>query len=90
MMNGNFYWGCVDEQRVVHEHHVNPSTSIMDVAPTLKQLNLRIERGEFVSIVGDVGVGKSSLLQALIGEMIYDVDSPPPLIMLKGSIAYVS
>ncbi|KAJ8457503.1 hypothetical protein ONZ45_g18288 [Pleurotus djamor] len=35
----------------------------------LKDLSLRIERGSFVAIVGRVGSGKSSLLQALIGEM---------------------
>ncbi|KAL4258198.1 ATP-binding cassette transporter C, partial [Pleurotus pulmonarius] len=35
----------------------------------LTNLSLEIERGAFVSIVGRVGSGKSSLLQALIGEM---------------------
>ncbi|KAI0087237.1 multidrug resistance-associated ABC transporter [Irpex rosettiformis] len=35
----------------------------------LKDLNLKIPKGAFVAIVGRVGSGKSSLLQALIGEM---------------------
>ncbi|KAF4584938.1 hypothetical protein EYR40_001764 [Pleurotus pulmonarius] len=35
----------------------------------LTNLSLEIERGAFVAIVGRVGSGKSSLLQALIGEM---------------------
>ncbi|GJJ12903.1 hypothetical protein Clacol_007149 [Clathrus columnatus] len=35
----------------------------------LTNLNLRIPRGSFVAIVGRVGSGKSSLLQAMIGEM---------------------
>ncbi|TBU42097.1 multidrug resistance-associated ABC transporter [Dichomitus squalens] len=35
----------------------------------LKDVNLKIPRGSFVAIVGRVGSGKSSLLQALIGEM---------------------
>ncbi|EMD36548.1 hypothetical protein CERSUDRAFT_115579 [Gelatoporia subvermispora B] len=35
----------------------------------LKDVKLKIPKGAFVAIVGRVGTGKSSLLQALIGEM---------------------
>jgi ABC-type multidrug transport system fused ATPase/permease subunit len=35
----------------------------------LKNVNLKIPKGAFIGIVGRVGSGKSSLLQALIGEM---------------------
>jgi len=35
----------------------------------LKDINLDIPRGSFVVICGRVGSGKSSLVQALIGEM---------------------
>ena len=35
----------------------------------LKDLRLQVPKGAFVAIVGRVGSGKSSLLQALIGEM---------------------
>ncbi|KAI0701717.1 multidrug resistance-associated ABC transporter [Earliella scabrosa] len=35
----------------------------------LKDLKLRVPKGAFVAIVGRVGSGKSSVLQALIGEM---------------------
>ena len=38
---------------------------------TLKEIDLTIHKGEFVCIIGDVGSGKSSLLQALIGSMLY-------------------
>jgi ABC-type lipoprotein export system ATPase subunit len=34
-------------------------------------LNLEIKKGEFVCIIGDVGSGKSSLLSALIGDLLY-------------------
>lgn len=38
---------------------------------TLKNLDLEVNKGEFLCIIGDVGSGKSSLLNALIGDMIY-------------------
>jgi ABC-type nitrate/sulfonate/bicarbonate transport system ATPase subunit len=37
----------------------------------LKNIDLSIKQGEFVCIIGDVGCGKSSLLQAVIGDMMY-------------------
>ncbi|KAF8932135.1 Canalicular multispecific organic anion transporter 2 [Haplosporangium gracile] len=37
--------------------------------PTLQQINLTIKSGSLVAIVGRIGQGKSSLLNALIGEM---------------------
>lgn len=37
----------------------------------LKSLNLHIPKGKFVCIIGEVGAGKSSLLSALIGDMLY-------------------
>ena len=38
---------------------------------TLKNLDLSIKQGEFVCIIGDVGSGKSSLLNAIIGDLQY-------------------
>ena len=38
--------------------------------PTLHNINLNIRRGSLVTIVGTVGSGKSSLLAALLGEML--------------------
>ena len=38
---------------------------------TLRDLRLSIKKGEFVCIIGDVGSGKSSLLQAIVGDMIF-------------------
>lgn len=42
---------------------------------TLKSMGITIRKGEFVCIIGDVGAGKSSLLNAIIGELMYA--SPP-------------
>ena len=38
---------------------------------TLKDIDIKIKHGEFVCIIGDVGSGKSSLLSALIGDLLY-------------------
>jgi ABC-type nitrate/sulfonate/bicarbonate transport system ATPase subunit len=37
----------------------------------LRKIDLKVKKGEFVCIIGDVGSGKSSLLSAIIGDMIY-------------------
>ncbi|GMT15827.1 hypothetical protein PFISCL1PPCAC_7124, partial [Pristionchus fissidentatus] len=36
---------------------------------TLKKLNLRVEKGTFIAVMGSVGAGKSSLLSAICGSM---------------------
>ena len=35
---------------------------------------MSVQRGEFICIIGDVGAGKSSLLNAIIGDLIYIPD----------------
>jgi ATP-binding cassette, subfamily C (CFTR/MRP), member 1 len=37
----------------------------------LQDIDLKIRKGEFVCIIGDVACGKSSLLSAIIGDMMY-------------------
>lgn len=37
----------------------------------LKKLDLQIEKGSLVSIIGEFGSGKSSFLSALIGDLKY-------------------
>ena len=38
---------------------------------TLRDIKMDIKKGEFISIIGDVGSGKSSLLHSIIGDLIY-------------------
>ncbi|KAL6447242.1 hypothetical protein ACFW04_001485 [Cataglyphis niger] len=54
--------------------------------PTLQNINFHVEQGQLVAIVGTVGSGKSSLLSALLGEMV----KLSGKVNTKGSIAYVS
>ncbi|KAL5020046.1 hypothetical protein ScPMuIL_002938 [Solemya velum] len=51
----------------------------------LQQINMSIEEGQLVAIVGQVGAGKSSLISALLGEM-YKVEGR---VKIKGRVAYV-
>lgn len=41
-------------------------------SPLFQRLNLKIEKGEFVTVIGSNGAGKSSLLNLLAGELIVD------------------
>ncbi|XP_056008627.1 ATP-binding cassette sub-family C member 3-like [Ostrea edulis] len=51
----------------------------------LKEVNIAIPEGGLVAVVGQVGQGKSSLLSAILGEMIKIKGK----VCVKGSIAYV-
>ena len=92
-VKGNFSWGFDTEATEVEKSKI-----------ILKNIDLRIEKGEFVCIVGAVGAGKSSLLSAIIGDMLFVPDDYPkltptqiieqrivsPPIKTGGSLAYVS
>lgn len=41
---------------------------------TLKGVNLTVRKGEFVCIIGEIGSGKSSLINALMADLIYASD----------------
>uniref|UniRef100_A0A669ERU9 Canalicular multispecific organic anion transporter 1 n=1 Tax=Oreochromis niloticus TaxID=8128 RepID=A0A669ERU9_ORENI len=56
-----------------------------DAKPLLKNVNLDIEPGRLVAVVGAVGSGKSSLMSALLGEM----HSTKGFINIRGSLAFV-
>ena len=43
-------------------------STIIDVLCILFSINLEIEKGSLVAVVGSVGSGKSSLLSAVLGE----------------------
>ncbi|CAG2175220.1 unnamed protein product, partial [Oppiella nova] len=54
--NGSFTWDSVEEVQ-------------SGMKPTLEKINMRVMKGKFVAVVGNVGSGKSSLLSALLGDM---------------------
>jgi len=52
------------------EENKQPSVTLSECI-LLKSLNLEIIKGEFVCIIGEVGSGKSSLINSILGEMVH-------------------
>lgn len=84
MHQSNFFWGFPEvkedefdkEKKIIEMSLGNDKKQNVEVKPfedmiTLKSINLKVKRGEFVAIIGEVGSGKSSLISALIGDMIF-------------------
>ncbi|CAM0913131.1 unnamed protein product [Alopecurus aequalis] len=61
------------------------SSSTVEPSIILKDISLQLQKGLFIAIIGEVGSGKSSLLNSIIGEMSVISGS----IKSCGSIAYV-
>ncbi|GLV39331.1 uncharacterized protein CBL_20420 [Carabus blaptoides fortunei] len=54
--------------------------------PTLSNVNLTVEKGKLIGIIGPVGAGKSSLLQAILGELQPDAGN----VVINGKLSYAS
>ncbi|CAD8052568.1 unnamed protein product [Paramecium sonneborni] len=103
-IEGSFYWDKIRNQekpnkytQVIPENQISQSqisdTQISEnqiIDPILKNIKLKIDIGEFVTIIGDVASGKSSLISAILGEMVYNDSGFAPKIKINGKIAYVS
>nr|XP_048320178.1 ABC transporter C family member 13-like isoform X1 [Ziziphus jujuba var. spinosa] len=71
---------------VFHDACCSWSTSDIDEQiPLLNHVDLSLPRGSFIAVIGEVGSGKSSLLNSILGEMQLVRGS----IHSNGSIAYV-
>ena len=100
LLRGSFYWDLEKEKykkKQVKENDKkekdirNEKDNIESkVGYKFKNIDFRAEKGSLTMIIGKIGSGKSSLIQALLGEM--KVDSSPsskPVRVLKGSVAYL-
>ena len=56
--------------------------------PTIKNINIEIKKGEFICVIGEVGSGKSSLIQALLNSMLPTTHNSK--IYINGTISYVA
>ena len=54
----------------------------------LSNINLTVKKGEFICIIGEVGSGKSSLIQAILNNMII-MKNDNTKIIINGNISYV-
>ena len=63
---GNFLWSY-------------PQKHDEDVAAALANVNVTINSGEMVAVIGDVGSGKTSLIKALLGELV----PVPPVVLTQ-------
>ncbi|KAF8976440.1 hypothetical protein BGZ46_008260 [Entomortierella lignicola] len=91
--DGNFIWETLPKQTshsktksTVDKNSVQPSEYDQQTLPYLRDINIKIARGSLVAIVGPVGSGKSSLLQAIVGNMTRSSGS----IIRGASISYAS
>lgn len=70
------------------------SWGVVDEAiPTLRDVTVNFPAGQLTTVVGAVGAGKSSLLQALLGEMtphgaLADPEDSSSSVGVCGSVAY--
>ena len=68
--------------------HTSSSSSSSTSSCTLKNINLTVNKGEFICIIGEVGSGKSSLLQAILNNLIPTTQNYK--LILNGTVSYVS
>ncbi|CDW59347.1 multidrug resistance associated protein 1 [Trichuris trichiura] len=75
----------LNQAAAVKVHKGNFAWSSSAEQPILEDINLSVNPGELVAIVGQVGSGKTSLLSAILGEM----EKLSGEVSIKGSVAYV-
>ncbi|EGT36872.1 hypothetical protein CAEBREN_28213 [Caenorhabditis brenneri] len=64
---------------------INKGTFSWNDTPILHDIQLTIPRGQLIAVIGKIGSGKSSLLQAILGEM----KTLSGNVQINGSISYV-
>uniref|UniRef100_A0A803L033 ABC-type xenobiotic transporter n=1 Tax=Chenopodium quinoa TaxID=63459 RepID=A0A803L033_CHEQI len=75
----------INDQVVIEIREGNFTWDHLAPSPTLKDINIKVERGMRVAICGTVGSGKSTLLSCILGE----VPKVSGVLSLGGSTAYV-
>ncbi|XP_078067710.1 ATP-binding cassette sub-family C member 5-like isoform X4 [Mustelus asterias] len=66
--------------------HVNLSSPKLKLQSVLHNINLTVEQGKLVGICGSVGSGKSSLISAILGQLILLEGT----VAVRGNFAYVA
>lgn len=82
MKNVRARWTMPSNQDSIHSVDLNSSLQPL----TLNSLNIDFMRGKLIGVIGPVGSGKSSLLQAILRELPLESGS----ISIDGTISYAS
>ncbi|WP_211746719.1 ribosomal protection-like ABC-F family protein [Paenibacillus sp. Marseille-Q4541] len=61
--------GSFEARTFVQLEHVDFSYAVEDTVPLLKDINLSVQRGKRLTLQGPNGVGKTTLLKLIIGEL---------------------
>lgn len=83
IFNGCFNW---DDPKYYKIFEGKEMSEEMKKTYILRNIDLSIKKGEFIAVVGKVGAGKSSLLLAMMNEMVKHKGS----VRKNGRIAYIS
>ncbi|XP_070580038.1 multidrug resistance-associated protein 1-like isoform X1 [Ptychodera flava] len=83
----------LDPNNVTHSNKAGKAISVergvfswgQEDEPVLNEIDLDIDQGSLVAVVGQVGSGKSSMISAFLGDM----EKQDGQVFVKGSIAYV-
>jgi ATP-binding cassette subfamily C (CFTR/MRP) protein 1 len=79
MKNCNFTWA---------KQAAGANGELRETQSALKNINIKVKKGELIAVVGKVGAGKSSLLESIIGSMGFLRLNDRAFSFVNGSIAY--
>ena len=68
MKNGNFLW-TLGQPKTNDDDNNSSTGTITSASPALKDVELKVNPGEVVAVVGSVASGKSALIKGLLGEL---------------------
>jgi ATP-binding cassette subfamily C (CFTR/MRP) protein 1 len=86
--NASFSWEL--DQSQIQNPNPELSGELKETKTVLKNISLKVKRGDLVAVVGKVGSGKSSIIHSLIQSMNFVRTSEKSFIKISGKIAYVS
>ena len=85
--NGTFFVGTTESNEQALQSTKDEEGLTCGAAFTLSNINFNVRRGEVVAVVGSVGAGKTSLLQALLGDIQTSEDTS---ISMPPSVSYAA
>lgn len=63
--------GYTENKSIVNLHNISSKWTREISEVILKDINLNIERGQMIGVIGPVGCGKSALLQTILGKFYF-------------------